>query len=119
MANDAMRRRGRPPKPRDIHAQTVVDWQSVPLLLDPGLVACIIGKQYEAVRRLFASGELPGFQIGCEWRIRKDALMAFLGYQPWEIARYGYGITIDRRERMENAQDAGAFLSITQEGATV
>lgn len=118
MASNKVVRRGRPPKQSIDHWQVVTDWKSVPLLCDIGIVACILGKKYEATRRLFISGKLPGFLVGCEWRIRKDTLMEHLGYQPWEIDKYGYGMAVDRQDRLQDQREAGAQMMIViEEGA--
>lgn len=104
--NNQVKKRGRPPKPT-AQTRNVVDWLEVPVLCDVGIVCCILGKQYESVRRMMISGELPGFQVGNEWRVRKDALMAHLGYLPWEIERYGYGLPVDRQQKRLDEQEAG------------
>ena len=78
-----------PPKP-------VVCWHELPVLLDLPLVARLLGKKVECVRRMAASGELPATKAGGEWRVRKDNMMLALGYLPWEIERYGYGMPTQR-----------------------
>ena len=73
----------------------VTDWLQVPAVMDLHRVAFILGKQPETVRRGMVSGEMPGRKVMGEWRIRKDELMAYLGYQPWEIDKYGYGLAVN------------------------
>lgn len=60
-------------------ARPITDWDSVPILIDVAMAATIIGKSYEATRRLAAKGCLPATKIGSEWRIDKGALMRQLG----------------------------------------
>lgn len=73
-----------------VHLHT--DWLDVPVMLDVGGVAIILGKQYQTVVKALQQGRLPGRKVLGGWLIRKDELMAHLGYQPWEIERYGYGM---------------------------
>lgn len=70
----------------------VTDWKEVPVIFDIPMACRILGKTSESVRRMVTSGELPALKAGNEWRIRKDHIMAYLGYQPWEIDKYGFGI---------------------------
>ena len=90
----------------------VTDWVQVPAVLDLHRVAFILGKQPETIRKAMVSGQIPGRKVMGEWRARKDELMAYLGYQPWEIARYGYGIAVDRRERLEGQIEAGGQVML-------
>ena len=81
-----------------VHFHT--DWLEVPVLLDAGGVAIVLGLRHEAVRKALQEGRLPGQKVlGTNWRIRKDQLMAHLGYQDWEIERYGYGMATPAKER--------------------
>lgn len=68
------------------------DWLEVPVLLDPGGVAIVLGRKHECVRKALQEGRLPGRKVLNGWLVRKDELMAYLGYLPWEIERYGYGM---------------------------
>ena len=74
----------------------VTDWKAVPVIFDIGMACRILQKNNESVRKMVVSGELPAQKTGGEWRIRKDHIMAYLGYQPWEIDRYGFGIRPER-----------------------
>lgn len=60
-------------------SRPITDWDSVPILIDVAMAATIIGKSYEATRRLAAKGRLPATKVGSEWRIDKGALMRQLG----------------------------------------
>ena len=60
-------------------ARPITDWDEVPVTMDVALTATIIGKSYEATRRLAAKGRLPATKVGSEWRIDKGALMRQLG----------------------------------------
>lgn len=76
------------------------DWLEVPVLLDAGGVAIVLGLKHEAVRKALAEGRLPGVKVlGNSWRIRKDLLMAHLGYLDWEIERYGFGMNTPAQVR--------------------
>jgi len=69
------------------------DWMDVPVLMDAGAVAIVLGLKYETVRKAMQEGRLPAEKVmGTQWRIRKDKLMAHLGYADWEIERYGFGM---------------------------
>lgn len=74
----------------------VTDWKEVPVVFDIPMVCRILCKTNESVRRMVVSGELPAQKTGNEWRIRKDKMMEYLGYQPWEIDKYGFGIRPER-----------------------
>lgn len=81
-----------------VHFHT--DWMDVPVMMDVGAVAIVLGLKYETVRKALQTGRLPGQKVmGTEWRVRKDQLMAHLGYQDWEIERYGYGMATPAQGR--------------------
>ena len=73
-----------------VHIHT--DWQDVPVMMDAAAVARVLGRRLETVRKALTDGRLPGQKVGGGWLVRKDALMAHLGYAQWEIERYGYGM---------------------------
>ena len=60
-------------------SRPITDWDSVPILIDVAMAATIIGKSYEATRRMAANGSIPAIKIGSEWRIEKHTFMRFLG----------------------------------------
>ncbi|MBQ2765776.1 MAG: helix-turn-helix domain-containing protein [Clostridia bacterium] len=66
------------------------------MVFDIPMACRILGKTTESVRKMLTSGELSAQKAGNEWRIRKDKLMEYLGYQPWEIDKYGFGIRPER-----------------------
>ena len=68
------------------------DWLDVPVLMDVGAVAIVLGRHSEAVRKALQQGRLPGQKVLGGWLVRKDALMAHLGFEQWEIERYGFGM---------------------------
>ncbi len=73
-----------------IHIST--EWQDVPVLMDPPAVARVLGCTYQSVVKALQQGRIPGQKVLGGWLIRKDQLMAHLGYAQWEIERYGYGM---------------------------
>ena len=75
-------------KKQELHT----DWLDVPVLMDPAAVAIVTGRNLETVRKALQDGRLPGRKAMGGWLVRKDELMAHLGYQPWEIERYGFGM---------------------------
>lgn len=79
--------------------QVHTDWIDLPVMMDPAAVAVVLGCTYDAVRKALQTGRLPGIKVMSEWRVRKDQLMAHLGYLPWEIERYGYGMDTPRQGR--------------------
>ncbi len=62
----------------------VTDWNDVPVVIDVAYVANIIGMSYENTRRLIKNGDIPAVKVGLEWRISKEALMAYLGVKTKE-----------------------------------
>ena len=68
------------------------DWLDVPVMMDVGAVAIVLGRQCEAVRKALQQGRLPGRKVLGGWLVRKDELMAHLGFEQWEIERYGFGM---------------------------
>lgn len=70
----------------------VTDWKEVPVIFDIPMACRILGKTTESVRKMLTTGELPAQKAGNEWRIRKDKMMEYLGYLPWEIDKFGFGI---------------------------
>ena len=76
------------------------DWMDVPVMLDAAGVAVVLGLKYETVRKALQDGRLPAIKVmGTQWRVRKDQLMAHLGYLPWEIERYGFGMATPAQGR--------------------
>lgn len=73
-----------------VHINT--DWQDVPVMMDVPAAARVLGRNPEVVRRAIQQKRLPGIKVGGGWLVRKDQLMAHLGYAQWEIERYGYGM---------------------------
>ena len=74
----------------------VPDWRQVPVVFDIPMAARILGKHAEVVRRKIVAGSIPAIKAEGEWRIRKDKLMEYLGYLPWEIDKYGFGLNVER-----------------------
>lgn len=79
--------------------QLHTDWLDVPVMMDPAAVAIVLGRRLETVRKALVEGRLPGEKVLGGWLIRKDKLMAHLGYEPWEIERYGYGMNTPPQAR--------------------
>lgn len=100
--------------------QLHTDWLDVPVMLDVGGVAIILGRNVEATRRALQQGRLPGEKVLGGWLIRKDKLMAHLGYEPWEIERYGYGMNTPVQVRGYNPiiRDDFSTALHRKEGAT-
>ena len=78
------------------------DWMDLPVMMDAAAVAVVLGRSYEAVRKAIQTGRLPAVKVLGGWLVRKDQLMAHLGYQPWEIERYGYGMATPAQGRGYN-----------------
>lgn len=51
---------------------------TAPDVLSPRLVAEILGRNYESVRRYITSGELRATKRGGQWFIRREWLEAFI-----------------------------------------
>ena len=88
-----------------VHNHT--DWQDVPVMMDVPAAARVLGRNPEVVRRALQKGTLPGQKVMGGWVIRKDELMAHLGYAQWEIERYGYG--------MNTAPGAGGYYPVIRD----
>lgn len=58
----------------------ITNWEEVPVLVDVPYLVRILGCSEVTVRRLLTSGEIPARKVGANWRIRKEALMEYLGY---------------------------------------
>lgn len=89
-----------------VHINT--DWQDVPVMMDPPAVARVLGCTYQSVVKALQQGRIPGQKVLGGWLIRKDQLMAHLGYAQWEIERYGYG--------MNTAPDVGGRGAMVTDG---
>ena len=85
---------------KKVHLHT--DWQDVPVMMDPPAVALVLGCTYQSVVKALQQQRLPGQKVLGGWLIRKDALMAHLGYAQWEIERYGYGMNTPPQARGYN-----------------
>ena len=55
-------------------------WSEVPALLDLEQASVLLGLSVESVRRYCVTKDLPGIQIGKQWRIDKQKLMKQFGY---------------------------------------
>ena len=94
------------------------DWLDVPVMLDVAGVAIVLGHNPQVVRTALREGRLPGVKTLKEWRVRKDELMAFLGYKPWEIERYGFGMSVPAQGRGYNPIIQDDFSTVLdQKGA--
>ena len=86
----------------------LTNWLEVPVVFDIAMACRLLGYTPEAVRRRLAEGSIPGRKVESGWRIRKDELMAYLGYLPWEIERFGFGLSTTRRSwENEHKEEAG------------
>jgi excisionase family DNA binding protein len=54
------------------------NWDEVPLLLTVEEVAGLLRLHQNSVKRLLREGKLAGIKAGRAWRIRREALLAFL-----------------------------------------
>lgn len=55
----------------------ITSWDSVPVVIDIGYAARILGVTAETVRKACASGDIPAFKIRDMWRINKKDLMVY------------------------------------------
>lgn len=55
-------------------------WNDVPALIDLEQAAVLLGLSVDSVRRYCVTKDLPGVQIGKQWRIDKEKLMKQFGY---------------------------------------
>ena len=60
--------------------RTYFTWNDVPALIDLEQAAVLLGLSTDSVRRYCLNKELPGVQIGKQWRIDKEKLMKQFGY---------------------------------------
>ena len=60
--------------------KTYFTWNDVPALIDLEQAAALLGLSVESVRRYCITKDLPGVQIGKQWRIDKQKLMKQFGY---------------------------------------
>lgn len=57
----------------------VTDWSQVPVVVDVPYVSVMFGIHPNTVKKYLRTGAIKGFKVGVEWRIRKEALAAFMG----------------------------------------
>ena len=55
----------------------IYNWDEIPVVVDLAYVAAMFRVSRETVRKLLCDGEIKGFKVGEQWRIRKDDLMAY------------------------------------------
>ena len=55
-------------------------WNDVPALIDLEQASILLGLSIDSVRRYCITKDLPGVQIGKQWRIDKQKLMKQFGY---------------------------------------
>ena len=63
------------------------DWNELDVVLTLEQVCAILRITEPTARKLLRSGEIPGVQLGTQWRISRDALRQVLGEAPEEPAR--------------------------------
>ncbi len=59
----------------------VTDWSQVPVVVDVPYVSVMLGIHPNTVKKYLRTGAIKGFKVGAEWRIRKDAIAAFMGME--------------------------------------
>ena len=55
-------------------------WNDVPALLDLEQASALLGLTVDSVRRYCITGDIPGIQIGRQWRVDKELLMKKFGH---------------------------------------
>ena len=60
--------------------KSYLTWNEVPALIDLEQASVLLGLSVESVRRYCLTKDLPGVQIGKQWRIDKEKLMKQFGY---------------------------------------
>lgn len=60
-------------------------WDEVPVVINVPYVAMILKTSQDVVRKHLAAGELRGFKVGREWRINKEELQRFTGYEEGKV----------------------------------
>lgn len=58
----------------------VTDWSQVPVVVDVAYVSVLLGLHPRTIEKQLKNGELKGFKAGKVWRIRKEALAEYMGY---------------------------------------
>lgn len=59
----------------------VQSWAELPVICTCADVAHLFHCTVEKVQKMAASGELPAFRLGPEWRLRKEDLQAYIEKQ--------------------------------------
>ena len=57
----------------------IMNWDEVPVILDLGYIAMVLGCSRENARKLCADNVIPSFKVGAMWRVKKHDLMKFCG----------------------------------------
>lgn len=52
----------------------ITNWDSVPLIFDIPIMARLMGRSYENVKKMCQRGQFPAFKVGQEWRFEKGAV---------------------------------------------
>ena len=75
--------RGRPRHiPRPVYPVTPVNtWGDLPVICTCADVGRLFRCTPEKVQRMAASGELPAFRLGPEWRFRREDMKAYVARQ--------------------------------------
>ncbi len=61
------------------HRKYVTDWGQVPVVVDLGYLAMLLGCSRENARKLCVSNAIPAFKVGDMWRVNKRELMKLCG----------------------------------------
>ena len=64
-----------------MQVKAYLSWNDVPALIDLEQASILLGLNIESVRRYCVTKDLPGVQIGKQWRIDKERLMKQFGYK--------------------------------------
>ena len=55
-------------------------WNDVPAVMNLEQTSALLGLSVESVRRYCLIGDIPGIQIGRQWRVDKELLMKKFGH---------------------------------------
>lgn len=68
--------------PRPVHpVQQINSWDDLPVICTSADVGRLLHCSPEKVQKMAASGELPAFRLGPEWRFRREDLSNYVAAQ--------------------------------------
>lgn len=56
----------------------ITRWEDIPLIFDIPVMACLLGRSYDSVKKMCQQSKIPAFKLGNEWRFDKRIIQRWI-----------------------------------------